>query len=812
VLVLVLAGIVLFLFVLSALIFASTSSSSYIMHTFSTTTATSATNLNAAINFAPYSPPRKVEGEVQVYIDNRTPNPTFLCLDNNAATGLYPCHHQEKRDSTQMFFHVQDREITSGNKCMTGSGMDVTLTEYKDGAVCHQFTRDRYGRLIIVSNKKDKDNNNEKKQEPSVAECLVVVSQAIKQHGKPKASQAQHMLGILSCNTKSDASRVVSIRFSFLSPKSSAKRKDNYDFDEDASQVVGMVRKVPDIRHDLCRQQTKASLASLPKTSIIMCFVDEEYYALTRSIISVLSKSPTELVGEIILLDDGSTSPDMLAPLEEFVAQIPNVRIVRTHARIGLIKARALGVSSALYEVVTFLDSHIEVVEGWLEPLMERLAVESEIIVTPQIVVINQDNLRFQQSVSYQSIAYGQLNWDLVFHWAYTNTQPPPGKKRTSPIDPVSSPTMAGGLFSVRKSFFQRVGGYDEKMRGWGGENIEMSIRMWACGHRIELIPCSVVGHIFRQKNPTRFPGTDVTSVLFFNRKRVVETWMDSPYKEIFYATTPKLIHLDVGDLSDRLKMRKRLHCKDFSWYLRHLLPNLFPPTPTNLIDKMRMRIKKQNGGAGRCMNMPNVAAEASIVPCKLKLTTQCNDISSSFYYTSTKQLRGTDWPRIGWCLTSSEGNIVMDTCETRNDMEEKVNEQQWDMLKEDGGAKIKNVAAGLCLAVESDDINSNLPPRWNLKQCAGATLFEIESVGAGRYSGVARIGAFAVGSTNEERSDGNNKHHQSISVVLPCSGEAALMTKTVKSIFEATPQEVLKEVIGRFSCFCSGSSFLFLA
>ena len=133
-------------------------------------------------------------------------------------------------------------------------------------------------------------------------------------------------------------------------------------------------------------------------------------------------------------------------------------------------------------------------------------------------------------------------------------------------------------------------------------------------------------------------------------------------------------------------------------------------------------------------------------------------------------------------------------------------------MLKEDGGAKIKNVAAGLCLAVESDDINSNLPPRWNLKQCAGATLFEIESVGAGRYSGVARIGAFAVGSTNEERSDGNNKHHQSISVVLPCSAEAALMTKTVKSIFEATPQEVLKEVIGRFSCFCSGSSFLFLA
>jgi GT2 family glycosyltransferase len=285
----------------------------------------------------------------------------------------------------------------------------------------------------------------------------------------------------------------------------------------DVSNVIGMTRQIKDVRHDLCRRQLQqqqrrhttafshllnlVSLSKpLPKTSIIMCFVDEEYYALTRSIISVLSKSPAELVGELILLDDGSTSPDMLRPLEEFVMHIPKVRIIRTHARIGLIKARSLGVEKALYEVVTFLDSHIEVVEGWLEPLMMRLSIEPEIIVTPQIVVINQDNLHFQQSVGFNSIAYGVMNWDLVFHWVFTDKQPPKNK-RTTAIDPVESPTMAGGLFSIRKSFFEKLGGYDEKMKGWGGENIEMSIRMWSCGYKIELIPCSIVGHIFRQKN-----------------------------------------------------------------------------------------------------------------------------------------------------------------------------------------------------------------------------------------------------------------------------------------------------------------------
>lgn len=51
-------------------------------------------------------------------------------------------------------------------------------------------------------------------------------------------------------------------------------------------------------------------------------------------------------------------------------------------------------------------------------------------------------------------------------------------KRRRNSAEPVNSPTMAGGLFSIDSAFFTKLGKYDDGFDIWGGENLEISFKV----------------------------------------------------------------------------------------------------------------------------------------------------------------------------------------------------------------------------------------------------------------------------------------------------------------------------------------------
>ncbi|XP_031970129.1 polypeptide N-acetylgalactosaminyltransferase 5 [Corvus moneduloides] len=338
------------------------------------------------------------------------------------------------------------------------------------------------------------------------------------------------------------------------------------------SDLIPVDRAIADTRPAGCSEQQVHN--DLPTTSIIMCFVDEVWSALLRSVHSVLSRSPPHLIEEVILVDDFSTKEYLKEQLDTYMSRFPKVKILRLKERHGLIRARLAGAEVAKGTVLTFLDSHVECNVGWLEPLLERVHLHRAKVACPVIEVISDKDMSYMTVDNFQR---GIFTWPMNFGWKQI-PQEVIEKNKIKETDIIRCPVMAGGLFSIDKKYFFELGMYDPGLDVWGGENMEISFKVWMCGGEIEIVPCSRVGHIFRNDNPYSFPKDRVRTVER-NLARVAEVWLDE-YKELFYGHAYHLLlkNVDVGDLTQQIQLRKKLQCKSFQWYLENVYPDLEAP------------------------------------------------------------------------------------------------------------------------------------------------------------------------------------------------------------------------------------------
>ncbi|XP_003745907.1 polypeptide N-acetylgalactosaminyltransferase 1 [Galendromus occidentalis] len=338
-----------------------------------------------------------------------------------------------------------------------------------------------------------------------------------------------------------------------------------------ASERIALNRSLPDVRLAECRKKTYPD--RLPTTSIVIVFHNEAWTTLLRTVHSIIQMSPRELIAEIILVDDASEFDHLGQKLEDYVAKLPvPVHVLRTGKRSGLIRARLIGAETVTGQVITFLDAHCECTEGWLEPLLARIAEDNTRVVCPVIDVISDENFAY---VPASDQTWGGFNWKLNFRW-YRVPQRENDRRGGDRTLPVRTPTMAGGLFAMDKAYFEKLGKYDEGMDIWGGENLEMSFRIWMCGGTLEIVTCSHVGHVFRKSTPYTFPG-GTGKIVNHNNARLADVWLDE-WKDFYFAINPVAKKVDRGDTSGRHKLRQDLQCKSFRWYLENIYPESHMP------------------------------------------------------------------------------------------------------------------------------------------------------------------------------------------------------------------------------------------
>ncbi|XP_042290170.1 N-acetylgalactosaminyltransferase 7 isoform X3 [Thunnus maccoyii] len=299
-----------------------------------------------------------------------------------------------------------------------------------------------------------------------------------------------------------------------------------FGFNMVASDMISLDRTISDIRHEECKYWHYDD--RLLTSSVIIVFHNEGWSTLMRTVHSVIKRTPRRYLAEIVMIDDFSNKVHLKERLEEYIKQWNGlVKLFRNEKREGLIQARSIGAKKATKgQVLIYLDAHCEVGINWYAPLV-------------------------------------------------------------APISEDRSPAMAGGLFAIERDFFFEMGLYDPGLQIWGGENFEISYKIWQCGGKLLFVPCSRVGHIYRlqgwQGNPP--PAHVGSSPTLKNYVRVVEVWWDE-YKDYFYASRPETLTLAYGDISELKRFREEHRCKSFKWFMEEIaydIPLHYPLPPKNV-------------------------------------------------------------------------------------------------------------------------------------------------------------------------------------------------------------------------------------
>ncbi|KAK2165947.1 hypothetical protein LSH36_44g12003 [Paralvinella palmiformis] len=194
---------------------------------------------------------------------------------------------------------------------------------------------------------------------------------------------------------------------------------------------------------DECSEKDYGPITDLPTVSVIICFHEHENIAdVLHTVHSVVQRTPRQLVKrffswtiivkkfvdwikefkvEISKRQDYNLivfAEDFKQILEKYVSAVFTgqiVRIIRSERHMGLIQCRLHGAQLAQGDVLYFMDSHMEVQPRW------------------------------------------QVQNDYLS----------------------CSPVTVGGVFAISKTFFFHVGAFDEGMCGWGGENLDLPIRVY---------------------------------------------------------------------------------------------------------------------------------------------------------------------------------------------------------------------------------------------------------------------------------------------------------------------------------------------
>lgn len=302
---------------------------------------------------------------------------------------------------------------------------------------------------------------------------------------------------------------------------------------------------------------------SLATISVVLPCANETDFVI-NTVRSVFETTPAEELIEILVVDDAS-KPSIHRLISESDLVDLKTRILRHDIAEGLIRSKKHGGDVSRGDVIIFLDCHVKPAQGWTKQIMSMLRENTKRVVVPAITSLNPDT--WEEISPYGGASKMCMTWDADFQWCTGY----PG---------IYVPIMSGGLLAISRYWWDQIGGYDEDMHAWGGENLDQSLRTWLCGGEIVAAQESRVAHMWRDANnpKTRLHYSIPTNDVRRNRLRAVQGWF-GPWNDKVLGFPQfddfREGRLHVGSTESYEYYQKKLKCRPFEYYL-HLFRDYY--------------------------------------------------------------------------------------------------------------------------------------------------------------------------------------------------------------------------------------------
>jgi len=234
------------------------------------------------------------------------------------------------------------------------------------------------------------------------------------------------------------------------------------------------------------------------------------------------------------------------------------------------------------------------------------------------------------------------LTFDGEFKWTTDSTS--------------NVPIMSGGLLVISRKWFFEIGGYDTTMMGWGGENLDQSLRIWRCGGEIVSASESYVAHMWRdEKHPAKYKVAAGSGQK--NRARAMKihtgSWFEKtlsfPQFQMFHDKSVREKALDVSSVQDDLMGMK---CHSFQWYLDRfsyiyrdggVLPHEVFQLEANLdLSSSSSSLCLELSGHHQWNNAGNPSDTLTLSPCKGETSGPTARDGSGWWHASNRKQDGT--------------------------------------------------------------------------------------------------------------------------------------------------------------------------